>query len=261
MSLGFYLAPRAMVRDPTSSHQASSVDLAVRSVKAERMDDPALDASKHRSALRGLSRLNAWSRTTSHLARTIQAIVESRSLREFRVLDVASGGGENLRALARRFSETYPQSQWLGCDISPTAVDEANRAAQSERVANCQFAVHDIFEQSPTSRYDVVLCTLFMHHLSEGQACQLLSTLASITRHAVVIDDLVRSSRGYWLAQLGCRLLSRSPIVHYDGPVSVQAAFTPAEALQLARKVGLHDATLRKHWPERFTLEWRCPPQ
>ena len=76
---------------------------------------------------------------------------------------------------------------------------------------------------------------------------------------AVLVDDLVRGRRGFALAWAGCRLLSGSRVVHHDGPVSVAAAFTPAEAIDLARRAGLDGATVTRHWPERFLLAWRRP--
>ena len=61
---------------------------------------------------------------------------------------------------------------------------------------------------------------------------------------------------GRHLVEEGSRLLTRSPIVHVDGPLSVRAAFTVAEARQLAERAGLSGATIRRHWPQRFLLSW-----
>jgi hypothetical protein len=71
------------------------------------------------------------------------------------------------------------------------------------------------------------------------------------------MDDLNRSRLGYALAHWGCRLLTRSPVVRYDGPASVRSALTPKEALALARRAGLHQATIHPRWPERYTLAWQ----
>ena len=73
----------------------------------------------------------------------------------------------------------------------------------------------------------------------------------------VLINDLIRSRVGYLLAYFGTRLLSRSRLVHVDGPLSVAAALTCSEALRLADRAGLKGASLSRHWPERFLLSWR----
>jgi hypothetical protein len=80
--------------------------------------------------------------------------------------------------------------------------------------------------------------------------------MAAAAHRLVLVDDLVRNRRGYLLALAGCHILSSSPIVHFDGPTSVAAAFTPGEALSLAERAGLHGTSLTRHWPQRFLLTW-----
>ena len=77
---------------------------------------------------------------------------------------------------------------------------------------------------------------------------------------AVLFGGLVHGTGeglGYGLAWIGCRLLSRSPMVHVDGPLSVQNAFTVDEARSLANKSGLQSARIVKHWPQRFLMTWQ----
>ncbi len=104
--------------------------------------------------------------------------------------------------------------------------------------------------------FDVVTCSLFLHHLSEEQAVRLLRKMADAARSTILVNDLSRSRLGYALAWTGCRLLSRSPIVHHDGPASVRAAFNLAEARDLAERAGLERVSLSRRWPRRFLLSW-----
>jgi 2-polyprenyl-3-methyl-5-hydroxy-6-metoxy-1,4-benzoquinol methylase len=121
-----------------------------------------------------------------------------------------------------------------------------------------EFFQLDVLEDAwPESRYDVVMNSLFLHHLSEEGVLRLLVRMRE-AGGLVVVDDLLRTRAGYWLAWLGCRLLSRSPVVHFDGPVSVESAFSVAEVMALAERAGLSGAGLRRHWPERFLLTWRA---
>jgi hypothetical protein len=66
----------------------------------------------------------------------------------------------------------------------------------------------------------------------------------------------VRCRAGWLAAWAGTRLLTRSPVVHFDGPQSVRAAWTESELRQLARDAGLaEDQTcLERAWPFRMTL-------
>jgi hypothetical protein len=83
--------------------------------------------------------------------------------------------------------------------------------------------------------------------------------MAAAARRAVLVCDLHRSWLGYSLAWVGCRLLTRSPIVHVDGPRSVEAAFAVSEIAALAGRSGLDGAVITQHWPERWLLAWRKP--
>ena len=87
----------------------------------------------------------------------------------------------------------------------------------------------------------------------------LLRRMGRASRCLVLVNDLIRSPLGYGLAWAGCRLLSRSPIVHFDGPVSVQGAFQVPEVRTMAALAGLDGVDLRRSWPERYLLCWRRP--
>ena len=75
------------------------------------------------------------------------------------------------------------------------------------------------------------------------------------------LNDLVRSREGYLLARYASRLLSRSPIVHSDGPISVEGSFTTNELHEMACQAGLNaaPAVTRRCWPARMLLEWSKP--
>lgn len=220
------------------------------------MDDPALDRAAHRRALAGLRRINAWSGTAGYLSRAITPIASERGLARPRILDVACGGGDLAIQLVRRLHGSGIDAVVHGCDISSTAVEHATANAAAQQASGCEFFQHDVLRQPLTSDYDIITTTLFLHHLQEADAVALLRGLAACTRHALLVDDLIRSRRGYWLAKLGCHVLSRSPIVHYDGPASVRGAYTLQEVSELAADAGLQSVTLTRHWPERFLMTY-----
>ena len=223
----------------------------------ERMDEPDLDRAEHVRALAGLRRINAWSLTTNYLWRAITHIASERAIQSLRILDVACGGGDLSVQLASRARRAGINVTVHGCDMSSTAIDEATALASRHGFDNCHYFVCNVLEQPLADQYDIITSSLFLHHLSEPDAIKLLSTLSHAARHAVLVDDLIRSRFGYFLAQVGCRVLSRSPIVHYDGPVSVLGAYTLDEAKQLALEAGLAGASFSRHWPERYLMCWK----
>ncbi len=238
------------------------MELNQRNLQPELMDDPNLDASLHEHALTGLRTVNRWSRTDAAIWSAVDSyLLQQREQRDpavLRVLDIACGGGDQALRLGRRMRAAGIPGEVHGCDISPTAVRFATKQASSESAANVRFFVSDVFNTPlPQDTYDVVMCSLFLHHLTELQAVQLLEMMYRAARQLVIVDDLQRTLSGYWLAWIGCRILSRSQIVHCDGPMSVQGAFTISEAVALAKKAGWVNPAIQTHWPQRFLLTGR----
>jgi hypothetical protein len=99
------------------------------------------------------------------------------------------------------------------------------------------------------------MCSLFLHHLDENEACAFLRLMAT-TAGVVLVNDLERSLANYALVFAASRIVTRSPVVHVDALRSVAAAFTLQEARQLAQDAGLSGATIVRRWPCRFLLTW-----
>ena len=232
--------------------------LAQRDLQPELMDQPELDPVEHALALRGLARVNWFSRSAAIFWPALRAFALEQKGTPLRVLDVACGGGDVTCALAKRARRAGLDVEISGCDLSETALSIARKQAASSGEA-IEFFQQDVLSEPLLARFDVVICSLFLHHLDEAEAVTVLRSMSQGSRRAVLVNDLVRSRSGYLLAVLGTRILSRSPIVHIDGPLSVAGAFTPDEVLQLCEQAGLNGATISRHWPQRFLLTWSRP--
>jgi len=231
--------------------------LAQRQRLPELMDQPGLDPELHAEALVGLRRINAVSRSAACLFEPIRALarVLPPNAAPLRLLDVACGGGDlalDLAALAQRHGLALAVE---GCDISPQAVALAQARAR-ERTLEASFFVSDVLKDPLPDRFDVMVSSLFLHHLDTAEAETLLARLAAGSRRLLLISDLLRTPLGYGLAWAGTRLLSRSRIVHIDGLLSVRGAFQLAEVAAMAERAGLDGVDLRRCWPERYLLRW-----
>ena len=229
--------------------------------EAELMDDPGLPESEHLRALGGLARINTISGTAARLAAAITRRLDPGPARSgpLVVVDVACGGGDVTVGLARRLAACRGAGnvRVVGLDFSPRAVERARRraAGRPEPVA---FEVRDVVADG-CPPCDVVVSSLFLHHLDDGDAQAVLRACAVAARRGIVISDLIRSRIGLALAVAGTTLLSRSHVVHTDGPLSVRAARTPAEYRALFAAAGLPEASVRRVWPERVIVEWWRP--
>jgi 2-polyprenyl-3-methyl-5-hydroxy-6-metoxy-1,4-benzoquinol methylase len=227
--------------------------LSVRRCEPEWMDELDLDPALHHNALSGLERINIVSLTVASVWQPLLDAHRQQLDRPLSVLDVACGAGDLAIGLAQRARARGIAVSMEGCDISQTAIDHARRRAV-ERGATVTFFQHDALTQPLPQQYDVVVCALFLHHLDEGDATRLLTTLGRAARSLLIVTDLDRSRLGLALAWIGTRLLTRSPVVHVDSLRSVRAAWTRAEAEALATRAGLSRHRVHPIWPCRWRL-------
>ena len=234
--------------------------LAQRDRRPELMDQPGLDGDIHRRALSGLGTANVMSCTASNVWRGILAAdILPPDGRPLRVLDIATGGGDVLLGVVKRAARHKIPIEAQGCDINPTAVEYARQAAVEADIADTKFSQLNALVEPLPEGYDVVMCTLFLHHLSDEDVHQMLRRMAHAAARCVLVDDLCRNGLGYLYAWVGGRILTRSHIVHVDGPLSVRAAFTVKEFRQIVDEAGLQGAQIHRHWPERFLMSWKKP--
>lgn len=224
-----------------------------RLIQPELMDEPQLEFREHVRALRALARVNTLSLTSWRIWREIRDLA-GRIAGPVRVLDVACGGGDVALALKARACWTGVPLEVWGCDASPTALAYARDRAV-HRGLEAEFLELDVTREPLPPGFHLVVSSLFLHHLEEPAARDVLVGMARAGER-ILVQDLLRSTVGYWLAWGTLRLISRSRVAHVDGPRSVQAAFRLREVKALAREAGLEGARVAPCWPQRFLLTW-----
>lgn len=229
-------------------------DLSRRSLTPELMDQPGLAYNEHAAALAGLARLNWASGTAAQLYRPVARLARMHSATKLRVLDVASGGGDVAARLIEYSRRHGLELEVVGLDCSRQACDIAR--SRHSAVSGLRFEQTDTIADSLPEGFDVIVCSLFLHHLQESDAVSLLTRMSQAAHLGFAVSDLRRTTLGWWVAQLACRTLSRSPVVHYDGPRSVEGAFSLSEMRSLCAAAGLDEAEIKKCWPWRMLVTW-----
>jgi ubiquinone/menaquinone biosynthesis C-methylase UbiE len=197
--------------------------------RPELMDQPHVEERELATDLRNLAWINrllgGHAVIRAHLPRKMREEVP------WTVLDVATGGGDIPRWLARRW-----RVDLMAGDLHPQMLQLARQwsAGLPIRFIRCDARRLPFRDRS----VDLVLCSLMLHHLTETDAVQALQELGRVARRRLVVNDLRRSRVAYGLIWLITRF-SRNPLTRYDSPVSVERAFTPAELASLARAAGL----------------------
>jgi SAM-dependent methyltransferase len=236
----------------------SAGGLTQRRLEPEAMDDPRIDPGVHRAALEKLAQFNYIAGCAGTIAREIERLGGARE-RPLRVLDLATGGGDLPRRLMQRSQRDSRRWAVDGADISRTAVEHAREiAAGSPRALRPEYFVLDVLRDPLPDGYDVLTCSLFLHHLSVEDAVALLRKMKRAAKRAVIVQDMVRSHAGMRIAWLTTRLCSRNPVILGDATASVAAAFTLEEARDLARRAGFERAHVVNRWPCRWVLNERA---
>lgn len=153
-----------------------------------------------------------------------------------RVLDLATGSGDIPRLIAdhARAVEATAVIDAVDQQASTVAIAEELSADYPE----IAFHREDLFQWGERGSYDLVLCSLALHHFTEEDAVRLLQHCRELTRRYVLISDLRRG----FLATVGVYLLTailfRDPMTRYDGRVSAARAFSFRELHALAQRAG-----------------------
>jgi SAM-dependent methyltransferase len=209
-----------------------------RSLEPERLDLEVPPPDQQARVIGYLSFVNRRLGGASAVARRLGELREPAT-----VLDVAAGGGDLVRELARRNPRVRP----IALDRSDWAIGFASGVPRVRADAfRLPFADRSV---------DFVISTHFFHHLTDDQAVAALREFDRVARRGIVVNDLLRTRR----ALLWIRLLTlwANPYVKADGPRSVRKAFTVPEVEALARRAGLGWLSVERHFGHRFTLAGR----
>jgi len=230
-----------------------------RHITPEIMDRPDVAAADHAQALDGLRRINAASKAAEKIAAPIIQLAKRKNLHRLSMLDIACGGGDVPLGVAKLARQSNIEIELTFLDRSETALNLASAAARETGIQSRSICA-DLTDDWNPSDFDVVTCSLFLHHVPQpDRVVQLLQRMRTIARHIVVISDLRRSPLGLLVAWAGSRILSPSAIVHHDAPASVRAAWNLRELTDFADRASLAGARIHRCFPWRMLLTWENP--
>ena len=171
------------------------------------------------------------------------------------ILDVGAGGGEYLQAVGQALQERSVKSLRVGLDRSwPTCA--AASCLQPPGPGGATFAAADAFRLPyRDGAFDLVHCSLFLHHFREEQIADLLREMRRVSRRGVLVNDLHRHSLAVSGIRILTRLFSRSRFIRHDAPLSVRRAFRRPDLERIWQAAGLPDPEIRWRWAFRW-LVW-----
>ena len=169
------------------------------------------------------------------------------------VLDLATGSGDIPHALVRWGRRQGRDVRVVATDIADDILTIARRETAGEpRIVVETADVRELPYGDAT--FDIVTCSLALHHLSREDAVQALREMWRVARRGVIVNDLTRSWGGYIGAHLIGILTTTNRLTRHDAPLSVLRAWTPAELRTMATEAGLMNSTITCHLWSRVAL-------
>ncbi|RZK73415.1 MAG: hypothetical protein EOO85_17400 [Pedobacter sp.] len=135
-------------------------------------------------------------------------------------------------------------------------IDYAKRLSTAFK--NISYTCADIFDEIKQARnYDVILCTLTLHHFKDDEILNLLSGFRKQAAIGVVINDLHRSRLAYYLFIAVCKVFGLNKMSKDDGLVSILRGFKKNDLINYAEKLNIRKHFLRWRWAFRY--QWIIP--
>ena len=227
-------------------------DFSRRSASPELIDGEALSFAEFQDCLQELETINrltlAYRPTLRWLERLLRRAPAGHPLR---IVDAGSGGGDMLRRveeLARRHGR---EVELWGVDLNPFSARSARRWAPASAI---RYASTDVFAFQPRRPVDVVISSLFAHHLDDAALRRFLRWMDGRARLGWFVNDLHRHPLPYGFILAATRLCSRNRLIRHDAAVSVARAFRPADWRGLLEEAGIRGARISRHFPYRLCV-------
>ncbi len=153
-----------------------------------------------------------------------------------RIVDLATGSGDIPRLIVDHVRK-------IGAKVEIDALDRQSATLEIARKLSANYPEisyleANLLEWQPSDRYDIVLCSLVLHHFSNEDAVRVLQRCRQLSRKFVLVSDLRRG----FLAAAGVYLLTglifREPMTRHDARLSAARAFSFSELDELARRAG-----------------------
>ncbi len=172
-----------------------------------------------------------------------------------RILDVGSGGGDSLRAIAYWAHKRNLAVELTGIDLNPYSARAAREfSARDPLAANINWLTADAFSYHPEPQPDVILSALFTHHLSSPEIIRFLRWTEKNARLGWFVNDLHRSRRATFFFRFLPVIFGWHRFVRHDGPVSLRRAFVPSDWQNFFNEANISGAEIESHAMNRLCV-------
>ena len=221
------------------------VDTSHRSSEMEIMDDFTMEGVLFRDTLDKLEIINRFLGGNSVTINGLKKLLKNQPKNKtITIVDLGCGNGDILRDISKFGRKNNYSFELIGIDANLAATEYAKEL--SKEYSELSFKTMDILsEDFKKQSYDVVLCTLFLHHFKNEELISFLKTTTDKATIGVVVNDLHRHKLAYYLFKL-IGFFIKNKMVRQDGLTSVLRAFKREDLENIAKEMKVH-----------FSIQWK----
>jgi hypothetical protein len=145
-----------------------------------------------------------------------------------------------------------------GVDLNPWSRRAAVEATAQAPTGNegIEWVTADAFAYQPEGGIDVIISSLFTHHLGDAALVRFLAWMEGTATRAWFINDLHRHPVPYHFFRHWAKLAGWHRFVQHDGPLSIARAFSRHDWQRLLGEAGVDPRVVEIVWavPFRWSL-------
>ena len=221
------------------------VDTSKRSSETEIMDDFTMKGVLFRDTLDKLEIINRLLGGNKVTIKGLKELLKNKSKNKIiTIVDLGCGHGDILRDIAKFGRKNNYTFRLIGIDANIAAIDYAKEL--SCEYSELSFKAIDIFsEDFKKQSYDIVLCTLFLHHFKNNELISFLKMTIERATIGVVVNDLHRHKLAYYLFKL-IGFFVKNKMIREDGLTSVLRAFKKKDLEDISKQIKVY-----------FSIQWK----
>jgi len=230
-------------------------DFSARELIPELMDAESVAFEDYCDCLRDLETVNRWTLAARPTLSFLARLADGGRIapgRPFTILDVGSGYGDMLRRIDRWAAGRGLALELIGLDRDPRAARAAQAATPADRPI--RWLTGDCFAFPPPGRIDLIVSSLFAHHLDDAEVTRFLAWMEAAAALGWFVNDLHRHPVSYYGFVAWSRLARWHRFVRHDGPVSIRRAFVAADWRGYLAEAGIPDGAAEIAWWLPFRL-------
>jgi SAM-dependent methyltransferase len=227
------------------------LDFSKRADLAELMDQRC-SYEEFRACLQDLEKANVATGTYGPTLSWLEQNFAGHSTQPLHIVDVGCGHGDMLRRIQDWARSRSKEVKLTGIDLNPYSAAAAKEAMNGRNAI--EWVTGDAFSYQCDAGVDVVISSLFTHHLTHLEIIAFLGWMESTARLGWFVNDLHRHWLPYYYFKFLARVSGWHRFVQNDGPISIRRSFSRADWRELCEEASIPQRAVDIEWHRSFRL-------